>query len=222
MELETEEIIALWETMGLVLKCSVGEGDDDLWNAVELVTDRGRINPYVKLTLSGDKVPGKKTGVKHINLNPEWNEEFDLVVKDPESQDLQLIAYDWEQVGKHDKIGMNVIPIKDLTPEEPKLMTLELVKSMEPNEPVSEKSRGQLVVEVEYKPFKEDDIPDNVDDPNVVEKAPEGTPSNGGLLVVIVHEAEDLEGKYHTNPSVRFLFKGEERKTKVNKTSLTT
>lgn len=110
---------------------------------------------------------------------------------------------------------MNVIQLKDLTPEEPKLMTLELLKSMEPNEPPSEKSRGQLVVEVQYKPFKDDEIPDNVDDPNAVEKAPEGTPSGGGLLVVIVHEAEDLEGKYHTNPSVRLLFRGEERKTKV-------
>ena len=55
-------------------------------------------DPYVKLTLSGDKVPGKKTVVKHSNLNPEWNEEFDLVVKEPESQELQLIVYDWEQV----------------------------------------------------------------------------------------------------------------------------
>ncbi|KAL1199217.1 Synaptotagmin-2 [Cardamine amara subsp. amara] len=174
----------------------------------------GGSDPYVKLTLSGDKVPGKKTVVKHSNLNPEWNEEFDLVVKEPESQELLLIVYDWEQVGKHDKIGMNVIQLKDLTPEEPKLMTLELLKSMEPNEPVSEKSRGQLVVEVEYKPFKEDEIPENVDDPNGVEKAPEGTPSSGGLLVVIIHEAEDLEGKYHTNPSVRLLFRGEERKTK--------
>ncbi|CAN7034954.1 hypothetical protein IGI04_032234 [Brassica rapa subsp. trilocularis] len=174
----------------------------------------GGSDPYVKLTLSGDRVPGKKTVVKHSNLNPEWNEEFDLVVKDPENQVLHLIVYDWEQVGKHDKIGMNVIPLKDLTPEEPKLITLELLKSMEPNEPVSEKSRGQLVVEVEYKPFKEDNIPDNLDDPNAVEKAPEGTPSGGGLLVVIVHEAEDLEGKYHTNPYVRLLFRGEERKTK--------
>lgn len=60
----------------------------------------GGSDPYVKLTLSGDKVPGKKTVVKHSNLNPEWNEEFDLVVKEPESQELQLIVYDWEQV-KH-------------------------------------------------------------------------------------------------------------------------
>ena len=58
----------------------------------------GGSDPYVKLTLSGDRVPGKKTVVKHSNLNPEWNEEFDLVVKDPESQELHLIVYDWEQV----------------------------------------------------------------------------------------------------------------------------
>ena len=68
---------------------------------------------------------------------------------------LSFYLLDQTQVGKHDKIGMNVIQLKDLTPEEPKLMTLELLKSMEPNEPVSEKSHGQLVVEVEYKSFKE-------------------------------------------------------------------
>ncbi|XP_010533852.1 PREDICTED: synaptotagmin-2 isoform X1 [Tarenaya hassleriana] len=174
----------------------------------------GGSDPYVKLTLTGDKVPGKKTVVKHSNLNPEWNEEFNMVVKDPDSQELQLIVYDWEQVGKHDKIGMNVIPLKDLKPEEPKVMTLELLKSMDPKEPPSEKSRGQLVVEVEYKPFKEDAVPDNLDDPSAVEKAPDGTPSGGGLLVVIVHEAEEVEGKYHTNPYVRLLFRGEERKTR--------
>jgi hypothetical protein len=38
------------------------------------------------------------------------------------------------------------------------------------------------------------------------------------LLVVIVHEAQDLEGKHHTNPYVRILFRGEEKKTKVCKT----
>lgn len=45
-------------------------------------------------------------------------------------------------------------------------------------------------------------------------KAPEGTPAGGGLLVVIVHEAQDVEGKHHTNPYVRLLFKGEDKRTK--------
>jgi Ca2+-dependent lipid-binding protein len=180
----------------------------------------GKSDPYVKLKLTEDKLPSKKTSVKRSNLNPEWNEEFKLVVKDPESQALELTVYDWEQVGKHDRIGINVIPLKDLTPDETKSVTLNLLKSMDANDPANEKFRGQLTVDVTYKPFKKDDSDvETGDESGVIEKAPDGTPEGGGLLVVIVHEAQDVEGKHHTNPYVRILFKGEERKTKVcNKT----
>ncbi|KAI3960594.1 hypothetical protein MKX01_003768 [Papaver californicum] len=174
----------------------------------------GASDPYVKLKLTEDRVPSKKTTVKHRNLNPEWNEEFNLVVKDPELQALEINVFDWEQVGKHDKMGMNVIPVKDLPHNEPKLMTLDLLKNMDPNDIINEKSRGKIVMEVTYKPFKEEDIPKDFEETNEVEKAPEGTPSGGGMLVVIVHSAEDVEGKHHTNPYVRLIFRGEERKTK--------
>lgn len=112
-------------------------------------------------------------------------------------------------------MGMNVVPLKELTPDEPKELTLELLKNMDPNDPQNEKSRGQLVVELIYKPFKEDQVPEDTDDSNAVQKAPEGTPAGGGLFVILVHEAEDVEGKHHTNPYVRLLFRGEERRTKV-------
>lgn len=58
----------------------------------------GASDPYVKVKLTEDKLPSKKTTVKHKNLNPEWNEEFNLVVKDPETQALELSVFDWEQV----------------------------------------------------------------------------------------------------------------------------
>lgn len=174
----------------------------------------GKSDPYVKLKLTEDKLPSKKTKVKHSNLNPEWDEEFKFVIRDPQTQTLELNVYDWEQVGKHDKMGMNVIPLKDLTPEETKSLTLDLLKNMDPNDVQNEKSRGQLVVELMYNPFKEDELERDTGDPNEVQKAPEGTPAGGGLLVVTVHEAQDLEGKHHTNPFVRITFKGEERKTK--------
>lgn len=57
----------------------------------------GKSDPYVKLKLTEDKLTSKKTTVKRSNLNPEWNEEFKLVVKDPESQALELNVFDWEQ-----------------------------------------------------------------------------------------------------------------------------
>uniref|UniRef100_A0A5B6YH85 Putative synaptotagmin-2-like n=1 Tax=Davidia involucrata TaxID=16924 RepID=A0A5B6YH85_DAVIN len=174
----------------------------------------GASDPYVKLKLTEDKLTSKKTTVKHKNLNPEWNEEFNMVIKDPEAQALELNVYDWEQVGKHDKMGVNVVPLKELPPDDPKVMTLDLLKNMNPNDVQNDKSRGQLVVELMYKPFKEEDMPKDIDDSRTVEKAPAGTPASGGLLVVIVHEAQDVEGKHHTNPYVRILFKGEERKTK--------
>ncbi|RWW23335.1 hypothetical protein GW17_00012422, partial [Ensete ventricosum] len=176
----------------------------------------GKSDPYVKLKLTDDNLPSKKTTVKRSNLNPEWNEEFKLVVKDPESQALELSVYDWEQVGKHEKMGMNAIPLKDLIPEETKSLTLDLLKNMDPSDPQNDKLRGQIVLEVTYKPFKEGEVANNINDgENEVEKAPEGTPVGGGLLVVIIHEAQDLEGKHHTNPYVRILFRGEEKKTKV-------
>lgn len=112
-------------------------------------------------------------------------------------------------------MGLNIYPIKELTPDEPKTLTLDLLKNLNPDDVQNEKSRGQLVVEVNYKPFKDNEVPSNVEDSNAVQKAPEGTPDGGGLLVIIVHEAQDLEGKNHTNPSVRILFRGEEKKTKV-------
>lgn len=112
-------------------------------------------------------------------------------------------------------MGMNVVPLKELPPEETKVMTLDLLKNMDLNDVQNEKSRGQLVVELTYKPFKEEDMPKELEETQSLQKAPEGTPAGGGLLVVIVHEGQDLEGKHHTNPHVRILFRGEEKRTKV-------
>jgi hypothetical protein len=45
--------------------------------------------------------------------------------------------------------------------------------------------------------------------------ARDGKPQGGGLLEVIVHSAEDVEGRHHTNPYAKVLFRGDERKTQV-------
>lgn len=58
----------------------------------------GTSDPYVKIKLSGERLPSKKTTIKMRNLNPEWNESFRLTVKDPQTQILQFDLYDWEQV----------------------------------------------------------------------------------------------------------------------------
>lgn len=113
-------------------------------------------------------------------------------------------------------MGVNIVPLNELAPEEPKALILDLLKNLNANDAQNEKSRGQIVLEVMYKPFGEDEMPNNIEVSNEVQKAPEGTPDGGGVLVVIVHEAQDLEGKHHVNPSVRLFFRGEEKRTKVS------
>jgi Ca2+-dependent lipid-binding protein len=120
------------------------------------------------------------------------------------------------QVSAHDLLGMQVVRLSDLTPEEPKTLTLPLRKNMNDNDQANQKNRGEISLELLYKPFKEDpsdSIPEG--DQEEEEKAPEGTPEGGGLLIITVHDAEDLEGKHHNNPYARVLYKGVEHKTSV-------
>ncbi|KAE8783526.1 synaptotagmin-2-like [Hordeum vulgare] len=179
----------------------------------------GRSDPYVKLKISDQKLPSKKTTVKRSNRNPEWNEYFKFVVIDLENESLDVNVFDRAQVGKHEKMGMNRILLKQLTPEETKVVTLNLLKTMDPYDTQNEKSRGQITLEVTYKPFKEeiDMEKESMDDTDEAQKAAEYAPTVSGLLCVIVHEAQDLEGKHHTNPYAKIIFKGEEKKTKVIK-----
>lgn len=114
-------------------------------------------------------------------------------------------------------MGMNVVPLKDLQPDETKVLTLDLLKNMDSNDAQNEKLRGQIMVELTYKPFKGEDMPTAVEEGESVQKAPEGTPDGGGVLVIMVHEGQDIEGKHHTNPHVRILFRGEEKRTKVRR-----
>ncbi|KAI5056489.1 hypothetical protein GOP47_0028307 [Adiantum capillus-veneris] len=212
---KTLEIAILDESKAAVKK-PVGILQVKILNARKLrkADVMGKSDPYVKISL-GDKTLSRKTQVKKGTLNPDWNETYTLVVQDPNTQVLELHVYDWEKVSAHDKLGMQVIPLASLAHEEPKVLTLDLRKNMDDNDPSNKKSRGQLTVEVTYKPFKEDEP--IAEETTEEEKAPEGTPQGGGLLVVIVHKAYDLEGKYHTNPFAKVIYKGQEFKTKPQK-----
>ena len=117
----------------------------------------------------------------------------------------------------HDKLGMQVIPLRLLTPYESKLFTLDLVRSMNPNDPHNKKNRGQLIVELTFDPFREDNSRTSValDGEGNASIREGNSESSGGVLLVSVENAEDVEGKQHTNPYAEVLFRGERKKTKV-------
>ncbi|XP_047336317.1 synaptotagmin-3-like [Impatiens glandulifera] len=173
----------------------------------------GSSDPYVQLSLSGERLLSRKSSIKKNNLNPEWNEDFKLVVEDPHSQDLHLNVYDWEKIGTHDKLGMQVIALKSLDPNERKEFTLDLQKTMNPNDPHNKKQRGQITVELTLMPFKKDDhtrkdesFGNDIDEQKQI--------SGMGLLLLTVIGAKEVEGNHHKNPYALVLFRGEERKTK--------
>ncbi|CAK9857854.1 unnamed protein product [Sphagnum jensenii] len=177
----------------------------------------GKADPYVKLQLV-NTLMSKKTQTKMNTLNPEWNETFKLLVQDPKSQSLELHVYDWDRIGTDEEMGMIVVPLQDLVELEQKMLDLNLLKNDDPNDDRNKKARGVLTVGLLYKPFKEDEQVEFLGDGNNESgRAPDCTAEGGGLLVVIVHAAEDVEGKYHTNPYAKVVFRGDEKKTQIIK-----
>ncbi|KAJ8759147.1 hypothetical protein K2173_004154 [Erythroxylum novogranatense] len=180
----------------------------------------GTSDPYVRLSLTGEKLPAKKTTVKKNNLNPEWSESFKLIVKDPATQALHLEVYDWDKVGGHDKLGMQEVPLKMITPHETREFTLDLLKHTGVSDPHDHKRRGQLVVALTFVPFKADSanyISDcmNEHEKKVSEPLDEEKLNGAGLITVVMEGAEDVEGERHNNPYALIIFRGEKKKTKM-------
>ncbi|KAB2085963.1 hypothetical protein ES319_A05G432600v1 [Gossypium barbadense] len=183
----------------------------------------GTSDPYVKLNLTGENLPAKKTSIKKRNLNPVWNEQFKLVVKDPKSQVLQLEVFDWDKVGTHDRLGMQFVPLKLLTANETKEFKLDLLKHTFIANPYDKKPRGNIVIELTYAPFREESIKvDGIGDILSRKESSQDRPSENsnevlsgaGLLSVTVQGAEDVEGLRHNNPYAVIRFRGDKKKTK--------
>ncbi|CAN7036930.1 unnamed protein product [Brassica oleracea var. botrytis] len=178
----------------------------------------GTSDPYVKLSLTGEKLPAKKTTIKKRNLNPEWNEHFKLIVKDPVSQVLQLEVFDWDKVGGHDRLGMQMIPLKKINPGEKKVFNLDLIKNSNIVMDVPEKKqRGKLELDLRYVPFRDESLKyrNDVQDEKSSEDDDEFL-SNAGLLSIAIQSAKDVEGKkIYTNPYALVLFRGEKKRTKM-------
>ncbi|KAG8380511.1 hypothetical protein BUALT_Bualt06G0023300 [Buddleja alternifolia] len=182
----------------------------------------GLSDPYVKLSLSGENLPAKKTTIKKKTLNPEWNEEFKLSVKDPQSQMLHINVFDWDKVGAHDRLGTQIYPLKLLTPNEPKEATLDLLKDTGISDSHNKKQRGQISLELTYAPFRDDrdDFSGLLDGyarkDSMMDRIPSNVNQTGaGLLLVTVQGAQDVEGSRHNNPYVLVIFRGETKKSKM-------
>ncbi|KAK9824188.1 hypothetical protein WJX72_008409 [[Myrmecia] bisecta] len=84
----------------------------------------GKCDPFVRLyTRDKRKL---KSQVKSRTYHPVWEENFQLLVHEPDHQALTCILYDWDRLSPSDEIGRVVIPVRDLPHAEPQDLELEV------------------------------------------------------------------------------------------------
>jgi len=80
-----------------------------------IAADRGGTSdPYFKLSIAGTTA---KTKTQKKTLTPKYNEKFSFDVKPPKT-DLVLDVYDWDAIGKDEKIGEGVVDLSKANKKE--------------------------------------------------------------------------------------------------------
>ncbi|KAJ2844806.1 Tricalbin-2, partial [Coemansia brasiliensis] len=72
----------------------------------------GTSDPYVVALIDGVKVWESETVKK--TLNPRWNEQAELGIRQRNKTVLTLEVYDWNQIQSHTLLGTLTLPLKDL------------------------------------------------------------------------------------------------------------
>ncbi|XP_062190758.1 calcium-dependent lipid-binding protein [Phragmites australis] len=115
----------------------------------------GKSDPYVVLYVR--PMFKVKTKVIDDNLNPEWNETFELIVEDKETQSVIFEVYDEDNLQQDKKLGVAKLAVNSLEPETTREITLKLLHSVDPLKNRDSKDRGTLYLKVMYHPFTKEE-----------------------------------------------------------------
>eukprot|EP00249_Psilotum_nudum_P021145 c27993_g1_i2 orf=555-2063(-) len=107
----------------------------------------GKSDPYVEVYI---RVLFKfRTRTISNNLNPEWNETFELDVEDRETQNLILKVAD-EDVVTDKLLGVASYPLAKLRPDETVELTCPLLPSLDMENVKDKKDRGSIMISLKY------------------------------------------------------------------------
>ncbi|XBI59507.1 hypothetical protein VPH35_040555 [Triticum aestivum] len=111
----------------------------------------GKSDPFATLYIR--PLPDKTKRSKTINndLNPIWNEHFEFIVEDADTQSVTVKIYDDDGIQESDLIGCAQVSLRDLQPGKVKDVWLKLVKDLEIQR--DRKDRGQVHLELVYYPY---------------------------------------------------------------------
>ncbi|BBN04449.1 hypothetical protein MPTK1_3g04720 [Marchantia polymorpha subsp. ruderalis] len=114
----------------------------------------GKSDPYVLLYVR--PLFKYKTQVIDNNLNPIWNETFNLNVEDHETQVLHFQVLD-EDMGNDKTLGLVSFPISKLVPEQVQTLPLPLLPSLDTDRVKDKKDRGTLHIELLYHEYTKEE-----------------------------------------------------------------
>ncbi|CAA3024814.1 synaptotagmin-5 [Olea europaea subsp. europaea] len=106
----------------------------------------GKSDPYVVVYIR--PLFKVKTKVIDNNLNPVWNETFELIAEDKETQSLIVEVFD-EDVGQDERLGIAKLPLIELEAEKSKEIELRLLPSLDMLKIKDKKDRGTLTIQVQ-------------------------------------------------------------------------
>ncbi|RDX62742.1 Synaptotagmin-4, partial [Mucuna pruriens] len=110
----------------------------------------GKSDPYVVVHIR--PLFKVKTKVIDNNLNPVWNEVFDLIAEDKETQSLIFEVFD-KDIGQDKPLGIVKLPLNDLEVETERDFELRLLPSLDTLKVKDKKDRGTLTIKVFYHQF---------------------------------------------------------------------
>ncbi|KAK4418725.1 Synaptotagmin-5 [Sesamum alatum] len=114
----------------------------------------GKSDPYVVVHIR--PLFKVKTKVIENNLNPVWNQTFDLIAEDKETQSLILEVFD-QDIGQDKRLGIAKLPLIELEAEKSKEFDLRLLPSLDMLKIKDKKDRGTLTIQVLYHEFNKEE-----------------------------------------------------------------
>ncbi|KAI3917707.1 hypothetical protein MKW98_021469 [Papaver atlanticum] len=123
---------------------------NDLKNA-EMI---GKSDPYAAIFIR--PIFRYKTKTIDNNLNPVWNQTFELIAEDKETQSLIIEVFD-EDVGQDQRLGIAKLPLVDLEPETSKEISVRLLPALDMLKFKDKKDRGTITLRILYHEFNKEE-----------------------------------------------------------------
>ncbi|XP_073026096.1 calcium-dependent lipid-binding protein-like [Primulina eburnea] len=114
----------------------------------------GKSDPYVVVHIR--PLVKVKTKVVDNNLNPVWNQTFELIAEDKETQSLILEVFD-QDIGQDKRLGIAKLPLMELEAETAKEIELRLLPALDMLKIKDKKDRGTITIQVLYHEFNKEE-----------------------------------------------------------------